>query len=270
MVASEIPSSISLCVKSFLRSTISSCTTEIRAINPPNAVLPILRKLRNRNHKGGLRIKGESLFFCPELISPWTVCVKVPVAGWRSVLQSQLSDLLALLSSPSIYGAALILGRFQVAKPFGQIDECLRWRFFETGNVYFFQDGGPAFGRFERHERGAKLLDAGRRNLWRRNYRRVGHFRAARYHAASVLLPGTADARKRGDDAHIEKATFHRPTDGGLIIHAAYPLIGHGNLVVPHHCIRDPPHICVAIGHDNALSLDIGDTRERGILFHNE
>src|SRR6266568_2089039 len=62
MVASEIPSTMSLCVRSFLRSTISFCTTEIRAINPPNAVLPILRKLKNRDHREGPFIEGESFF----------------------------------------------------------------------------------------------------------------------------------------------------------------------------------------------------------------
>src|SRR5438552_3218904 len=58
---------MSLCVRSFLRSTISFCTTEIRAINPPNAVLPILRKLKNKDHREGPFIKGESFFFdeCP-------------------------------------------------------------------------------------------------------------------------------------------------------------------------------------------------------------
>src|SRR5713101_9698747 len=70
MVASEIPSSISSCVRSFLRSTISVCTTEIRAINPPNAVLPILRKLKNRDHREGPFIKGAPSFFGIRLIIP--------------------------------------------------------------------------------------------------------------------------------------------------------------------------------------------------------
>src|SRR5712691_3074119 len=182
MVASEIPSSISLCVKSFFRSTISSCTTEIRAINPPNAVLPILRKLKNRNHRGGPFIKSRSFFFCPQDISLWTVYLKVVEYVFG-------------------HSAALILSRFQIAKPFDQINERLLRRFFETGNSNLFQDGCAAFGRFKRHERCTKLLDLGRRNLWRRNDRCVGHLGATRNHAAAVLLPSTADARKRGDNA---------------------------------------------------------------------
>src|SRR6266571_2998982 len=258
MVASEIPLSISSCVRSFLRSTISVCTTEIRAINPPNAVLPIRRKLKNRNHRGGPFIlkKGKSFSFCLRLISLWTACPQSFQSqakdrffnpGHQTCVPCHLPPSVLLVECVLRYSAALILGRFQIAKPLGQIDECLRPRLSETGNSYLLQDGRTAFGRFERYERGTKLLDPGRRKLWRRNQRHVGDFRAARNHAASVLLPGTTGGRKRGDDADIEEATFHRPTDCSLIIHAAYPLIGHGDLVVAHHCVRDPPHICVAI-----------------------
>src|SRR6266849_8363487 len=113
MVASEIPSTMSLCVRSFLRSTISFCTTEIRAMNPPNAVLPILRKLKNRDHREGPSMKGGSLF-------------------------SRLS-------------VALLFTRLEVAEPFEQVEKCLRGRFPETVDSYFFQDGRTAFGRFESH-----------------------------------------------------------------------------------------------------------------------
>src|SRR4051812_20846541 len=118
-VASEIPSSISLCARSFFRSTISFCTTEIRAMNPPNAVLPILRKLENRDHREGPEgppMRDEFLFFGARLI--------VHHRFLRSVFGC---------------GAALASGRFQIAKPFDQIDKCLRRCFFETtGNSYFF------------------------------------------------------------------------------------------------------------------------------------
>src|SRR3954469_18368486 len=122
---------------------------------------------------------------------------------------------------PSVRGSSasrstvprLFLGRF--AKPVDEIDKCLRQRcFLETAdNPYFFQDGLTAFGRFYSNERGTKLLDLGRRNFRRRNQRRVGQFPATRKHAAPVLLPSTANARKGADDAHFVETTFHRPAD---------------------------------------------------------
>ena len=42
----------------FLFFTIASSTTEMSDIKPPNEILPILRKIKNRDRKGGLTEVG--------------------------------------------------------------------------------------------------------------------------------------------------------------------------------------------------------------------
>jgi len=67
-------------------------------MNPPNAVLPILRKLRNRDHKEGPFIKGEPFFlgarpivFEVERITGHAVKGTLPASPWRCPFRQRIT-----------------------------------------------------------------------------------------------------------------------------------------------------------------------------------